>query len=101
MGLQTYPPTAGSVTVVHTGDREGTGVDTLFTAANGGPTLPTASYTFDLSDLAPDLIDAYPVTQVFLDDALIGADVIVEGSQIRVLLSTPLDPARLRLKAVS
>ena len=101
MGLQTYPPTSGSVTVAHTGDRDGVGFHTPFTAADGAPMVPTSFYTFDLLSLAPDLVGAYPVIQVFLDDMLIGADVSVEENLISVHLSTELDPARLRLKAVS
>ena len=101
MGLQTYPPTSGSVTVAHTGDRDGVGFHTPFTAADGAPMVPTSFYTFDLLSLAPDLVGAYPVVQVFLDDMLIGANVTVEDSLISVHLSTALDPARLRLKAVS
>lgn len=101
MGLQTYPPTSGAVTVVHTGARDGVGFHTSFTAADGAPMVPTSFYTFDLLTLAPDLVGAYPVAQVFLDDMLIGADVSVQENLISVFFSTPLDPARLRLKAVS
>lgn len=101
MGLQTYPPTSGTVHVVHSGDRAGVGFHTPFTAAIGAPMVPASYYQFDLLNLAPDLVGAFPVVQVFLDDMLIGADVSVEDSLIRVYLSTALDPARLRLKAVS
>lgn len=101
MALQTYPPTAGTVDVIHSGPVDGEAFSGLLTSADGGPTLPQSEYIWTLATVAPDLEGLFPVVQVFTSSGVrVETDVQVTSSTIKVSFVRPVEPGDYRIKVI-
>ena len=100
MALQTYPPTAGTVNIVHSGDAAGDSFTALLSSADEAPIAPAMSFTWTFATAAPDLEGVFPHVDVY--EAATGEevfpDVRVTSSDATVIFHAAVDPEDYRVK---
>lgn len=100
MALQTYPPTAGTVSVSHSGDAAGDSFTALLSTADDAPIAPSEDYTWTLATAAPDLVGVYPHVSVY--EASSGVEVfpqvLVTASEVTVIFFEAVEPTDYRVK---
>jgi hypothetical protein len=100
MSVQTYPPTSGTVHVIHSGTAAGEAFTSLFTGADGAPTLPDSTFTWDLT--GTDLEGLYPSVTIFRTTGeMVTMDVSVSATSVTVSSVVNVDPAFFRIKVVA
>lgn len=100
MALQTYPPAAGTVNVVHSGDAAGDSFTALLSSAAGAPIAPSDDYTWTFATIAPDLVGVHPHVSVYESGS--GVEVFphvrVTSSAVTVIFHTAVEPTNYRVK---
>ncbi len=98
MGLQSFPPTSGTVSIVHSGTAAGEAFTGLFTGADGAPTAPADTFHWTLT--GTDLEGLFPVVSVYevATNEQVIVDVKVTSSIVSVYFRTFVDPAHYRIK---
>lgn len=100
MALQTYPPTAGTVNIVHSGDAAGDSFTGLLSTADAAPIAPSVDYTWTFATTAPDLVGVFPHVSVY--EAVSGEEVfpqvLVTASEVTVVFYAAVEPTDYRVK---
>ena len=99
MALQTYPPTAGTVSVVHSGDVVGDSFTGLLSSADDGPIAPSVDYVWTFATAAPDLAGVFPHVSVY--EASSGVEVVplvlVTATDVTVVFFEAVEPTDYRV----